>query len=237
MSQNEPIQPPAVPYGAPAAPAAPPQYGGPSQYGRPPEKKKPLLARWWFWAIVVVAAIIVIGSASGGNDAGGQPAGDDDVAQEQVADEGTASEAAEEAEEEPAEPEPHGIGDTVVLAGFEITVTSIETGVSSVGDQYLSEDAQGAFVLLGIEVTNTGASAETVLSSSFIVRDADDREFDASSTASIYLGDSGFSFEEINPGNTASGILAFDLPEGTAPQTLEFSPGWFGGENARIALG
>lgn len=219
----EGAQPPAAPYGAPTAPELPTQ-------SESAPKKKSILARWWFWVIVVVALFVVIGAINGAGGSG-EPAGggapQQDASQEP---------AEEDATEEEAEESLPGVGDTVVVDGFEITVTSVEGGVASVGNEYLSEDAQGEFTLVSVEVTNTGNSAETVLSSSFTVLDADAREFDASSTASIYLGDEGFAFEQINPGNTASGILAFDLPAGTDAQTLEFAPGFFGTNAVTIAL-
>ncbi len=216
MSKNEPetggsTPPPATPYGAPTAPGLPPESA--------PASKKPIFKRWWFWALAIVAVIIVITvvNSGGGSD---KPSG------------GTTPTAAPTAGETsaPAEPEETlpGIGDKVVIEGLEITVTSIETGRDSVGSGGLSEKAQGAFTLLGVSITNVGTTAETVISSSFIVLDDAAREFESSLTASLYLGGSGFAFEKINPGNTASGILVFDLPKGTDPKTLRFTPGFFG---------
>lgn len=233
MSHNEPAsvegaQPPASPYGAPTAPAPAPQDSA-------APKKKSILTRWWFWLIVVVVVIGIIGALSGAGDAE-EPADGGTVQEPATAgDDADAQEAEEPAVEEPEQEEQAaseearpGIGDTVTVGDFEVTVTSIESGVASVGSDFLSEDAQGAFTLLNVEVTNIGSSAETIFSSSFTVLDAAEREFDANSTASIYLGDSGFMFEQINPGNTARGILVFDLPADTVAETLEFSPGFFG---------
>ncbi len=226
MTNHEPAggtQPPASPYGAPTAPALPPQDAA-------APKKKSILKRWWFWLIIVIVVIGLINAVNGGGDAE-EPAGGGTAQEPSTSGDEDAHEQEPDAEEPegttPDQVHP-GIGDTVTVGDFEITVTSIETGVASVGGDYLSEDAQGAFTLLNVEVTNIGKSGETVFSSSFTVLDADEREFDAHSTASLYLGDSGFMFEQINPGNTAKGILVFDLPVDVVPEVLEFSPGFFG---------
>lgn len=218
MSQTDPPQPPSAPYGAPTTAVAP--------HGEHPPKKKSLLSRWWFWAIIAVALIVVVSAINAGGGSTEQPV-----------DEGTSQPPApeEEPEDVPEETAP-GIGDTVTTDGFEITVVSVETGVASVGNEFLNEDAQGAFTLVSVTVKNTGNSAETVFSASFTLRDAQAREFDASSTASVYLGDTGFAFEKINPGNTASGILVFDLPAGVSPQALEFSANLFGRDSVLIDL-
>ncbi|UWF77543.1 MULTISPECIES: DUF4352 domain-containing protein [Microbacterium] len=220
-----PAQPPAAPYGAPAAPVPPPA----------PERKRSVLTRWWFWVIAGVVVLGVVGAVAGGGDRSPESASAP-AAEKQAEDQPAEGAAEDQPAEEPAETPMPGIGEKVVMDGFEITVTSIETGVPSVGGEYASEQAQGAFTLLHIDVTNTGTAAETIISSSFTVRDAEGREFEAHPTASLYLQDTGFAFEQINPGNTASGIVVFDLPAGTAPHTLEFQPGMFGGKSVTIAL-
>jgi hypothetical protein len=178
----------------------------------------------------LAAAVVDAADEVGTDSSASAPVAERPAGEAPVADD----EAAEDAPVE--EPAPAGLGDTVVVDDFEITVTSVETGVPSVGNEYVSEEAQGAFTLLSIDVTNTGNSAETVISSGFTVRDPDGREFEASATASIYLEETGFVFEQVNPGNTASGVIVFDLPADIAPQTLEFQPGLFGGETAVISL-
>ncbi|GAA4284042.1 DUF4352 domain-containing protein [Brevibacterium daeguense] len=227
--------PPPAPYGHQTPPADQPgPYGTPNggypQGGFPPtppaQKKKPVYKRWWFWVAIVVFAIIV-GSCAGAGGSGtesdsdsgsAQPA--DEAAQEAGADEEPAPEAEEAVEQA-------GVGDTVSAGDFEVSVTEVEAGVSRVGDEFLNEEPQGQFVLVSMTITNTGDSAVMFTSSDVTLLDAEGRQHSADGAASMYIEDSNAFLEEINPGNTVEGIIAFDIPEGIEPQVLEFSGGLF----------
>ncbi|GAA2745331.1 DUF4352 domain-containing protein [Terrabacter aerolatus] len=113
------------------------------------------------------------------------------------------------------------VGQKVRDGQFEFTVTKVQKGVKSVGDQYLNEKAQGQFVLVNVTVSNIGDSAQTLSDSSQKVRDAKGREFSSDTAAAIYVKDNKVFLEEINPGNTVKGTLVFDMPKGTEPASIE----------------
>jgi hypothetical protein len=214
-----------------------PQHGtGPAQPGRKP--KKPLLKRWWFWVLAVLALFIAIGIAGGGGDdsatdtsasdqaADAQPA-DEAPADEDAAEEDTADEAADDSAEDA--PAAYGLGDAVPTGDWEITVADVETGVSEVGDQYLNSTAQGQYILVDVEVKNTGSEPSYFFEDNVKLLDDAGNTYATDSEASLYTTESGdvFLLEEINPGNTASGVLVFDVPADASPNVLEFQGGIF----------
>ncbi|WP_330475274.1 DUF4352 domain-containing protein [Terrabacter sp. C0L_2] len=113
------------------------------------------------------------------------------------------------------------VGQKVRDGQFEFTVTKVQKGVKSVGDQYLNEKAQGQFVLVNVTVSNIGDAAQTLSDSSQKVRDAKGREFSSDTAAAIYVKDNKVFLEEINPGNTVKATLVFDMPKGTEPVSIE----------------
>ncbi|XAS76601.1 DUF4352 domain-containing protein [Dermatophilaceae bacterium Sec6.4] len=113
-----------------------------------------------------------------------------------------------------------GIGAPVKDGNLQFVVTKVRTGVSQVGDEYLNQKAQGQYVLISITVTNVGKKSETFSDSDQKVQDAQGRTFSADSAAGIYLKDNQVLFETINPGNSARGVLAFDMPVGATPVSI-----------------
>ena len=93
--------------------------------------------------------------------------------------------------------------------------------------ELIGERADGVFVILDVEIENTGRTAEYLLDSEVKLLDNQRREF-STSIASIYLGEEAFLFEEINPGIKKRGKLVFDVP----PSLLEE-----GGLKIRIPTG
>jgi hypothetical protein len=122
-----------------------------------------------------------------------------------------------------------GIGDPVRDGKFEFTVTKVRTGVKKVGGEYLSTAAQGQFVLVSVTVENIGDEPRAFSASSQTMYDADDREFSADDSASIYLDDSNSFYTEINPGNKVKGVVVFDLPKGVSPARIELHDSMFSG--------
>lgn len=113
-----------------------------------------------------------------------------------------------------------GIGDTVRDGDLEFTVTKIATK-SRVGDDFLNKTAQGKFLLVHVRVTNIGDNAQTLSGERQTMIDSQGREFSADTGAAMYLGDAKTFWEEINPGNSVDGIVVFDVPKKTNPDTLE----------------
>lgn len=124
------------------------------------------------------------------------------------------------------------IGDKVRDGKFEFVVTSI-THQKSVGPSMLKETAKGRYAIVHLTVTNIGDEAQTLDDSAQYVYDTKGRKFSADSAADIALGgDSGESntwFEQINPGTTVKGRIAFDMPKTDKPVRIELHDSAFSG--------
>ena len=203
--------------------------GYPQQpYGqKPPKQKKPLLKRWWFWLLVVIV-VIAIASAlgGGGEDTGTSESGSSDA--QQSGESAEKKPAEKEAADKAAEEASYGIGDTVAADDWEITVAKVEDGVSQVGDEFLNAQAQGQFVQIELSVKNTGSEPNFFFEDDIKLGDNAGNTYSADSEAGIYAAENNILFlEEINPGNTADGVLVFDVPEDVDPSKLTFAGGLF----------
>ncbi|GEL94824.1 DUF4352 domain-containing protein [Cellulomonas composti] len=219
----------------------------PSGQPLPPPAAAPEPKRSWFarhkilTAIGVVAVVaIAVNVAQGGGDAADDAApGATTSAPAQDPTEAPADDATEPAddatEDAPKEPEEQpagdsaGIGTPVRDGKFEFTVTAVETGVPSVGDDILSLDAQGQFVLVHVTVTNIGDEAQYFDGSSQELVDTEGRTHSASTEAAIYLDDANSILDQINPGVSVEGTVVFDIPADATPATLVLHDSAFSG--------
>ena len=228
-------QPEAVPsYSTPALYAQPDQYTQQGQYGQPggpgapvPPAPQPPKRSWFARHKVLTGlaalALLVVGIVAVSD-------GDEDATAGGAAqDENAAGAPAEEAEAEPAD-DTAGVGDTAADGDFAFVVSEIETGVESVGDEYLGVEAQGQFVLVHLEVTNTGDEPQYFSDTDQMMVDTEGRQHSADSEAGIYVAENDvLLISEINPGNTASGVLVFDIPADAVPATVELHDSMFSG--------
>ena len=118
-----------------------------------------------------------------------------------------------------------GIGDPVRDGKFQFTVTSV-THATSVGDTAdgFGDTAQGEYAILHVTVTNISDQPQILNDSAQYVYDASGQKYDASSGADVDLnsgGPGGVFFNNINPGNTVRGELAFDMPLGVSAARAE----------------
>lgn len=217
------------------------QYPNPPFPGQPqpplaPVPRKSFFARHKvltvFLAILALVVVVSVASGLGGDE----PAGTTGT----VGTTGTGDAAAEgepdgQAPAAPEETVP-GIGTAVRDGKFEFTVTAVEPGVASVGDELLSVDAQGQFVLVHVTVTNVGDAAQMFDASSQKLFDAQGREHSADSTAGIYLGDANSFLNDINPGNSIQGVVVFDVPADAVPASIELHDSFMSG-GISVALG
>jgi hypothetical protein len=90
--------------------------------------------------------------------------------------------------------------------------------------------AQGEFVLVTIEVENIGDSARTFSDFNQYAYDAEDRRFEADTEAG-WEANAGTDvwLTDINPGNSVTGIVVFDVPPGTELVMLELHDSSFSG--------
>jgi hypothetical protein len=169
-----------------------------------PVKKK----RRWPWVLLAIAVVIgiIIATQSGKSTSSGATGGTSTSA---------------------GVPAAARIGTPVRDGKFEFVVTKVQSGQASIGDQYLNQKAQGQFVIVSVTVTNTAGEAQEFLGSTAKAFDASGREYSPSTSAAMYLKDSNSFIEQINPGNTVSGQVVFDVPKGTTLTGLELHDSLF----------
>ncbi|GGQ00559.1 DUF4352 domain-containing protein [Streptosporangium pseudovulgare] len=233
---GHPRQPGRPPHG-PQPQGQPPQYGPPPQYGSPPvhpqfvaaPKKKGGCLRAFVVGVVVLAGLVLVGVGvllSGGGDSPRS-----DTAASPGSDAGTSAPAGEAGKRAAA-----GIGDTVKDGKFSFKVTKVEKGVERVGDQYIGSNAQGQYVLVHVTVKNIGDEAQMFLDSAQKLLDTADREYDADSGAAVLgLKNSNAFLNNINPGNSVSGILLFDVPDDFRIKAIELHDSLFS-DGTQVAL-
>lgn len=229
-----------------------PEPGSPNPYGTPqqPLSKKELkvqkrmqkAARPWvarhkiLTGVIAVAGVAAVGSQMGGAEEDTQAAtAPAESSAPATQDSGVAAPAtegiavAEEAvvEEAPAEETGPQIDVPVQVGDLEVTVVGLEPGIASVGDEYFGAQAQGQFVRVDLSLTNTGDAGATFWEDDAVLVDSEGRQHSTSSD-SIYLDESeSWLLTEINPGNTATGALLFDIPADAEIDLLQVSPGIF----------
>ncbi len=224
MSQPVPI--------VPGDPSVPPQ----TQYAPPKKKSKAPLIIGIVAAVVlvlcggVVACIAVVGTAVNDaarslptgletNPAGGANPGASDPGPETTP----------PGNDDPA-PVAVGLNQPARDGKFEFTVTKVQCGVSQVGSGFLIKKAQGQFCKVYIKVKNIGDEARTFSDSNQYAYNAAGQRYDADGEAGIYLGEESNAFlEDINPGNSVSGIVIFDIPKGAKIVKLELHDSAFSG--------
>jgi hypothetical protein len=176
--------------------------------------------------IVPIILVVLIGfnTATGGNKGGNSSSSSS------TSDESNSSSNTEEAKIA-------GIGTAAVDGDLSFTISDVSCGKTSLGDQYLSVDAQGQFCLVAVQVENIGKEPQTMFGSNQKVFDSEGREFSSDSTASFYLKDgSDTLWEEINPGNTLKGTLIFDVPAGVKLTKAELHESMFS-SGVEVSLG
>jgi len=198
----------------PQQPQQPQQYPPPQQ----PKKKRGIgkilaLGCGGVFALVVVVIIIIV-AASGGGDNGdsGSTPGDDTGATEQQEGSPEEEEAPEEGGDETAEGVPED-------SDYDITIDSTERA-TTIGPEGLEEEAQGEYIVIEISFTNNGSEAVDIGSDAFSLQSADGTSYDGS-TDSTFM-ENALVYETVNPGNTYTGVVAYDVPEGTEIDSLVY---------------
>lgn len=169
--------------------------------------------------LVIVVAIVgaIVGSHNGTKTGAVASQGSSPGAPSQSSPGGTATQVA-------------GIGDPVRDGKFQFVINKV-THAKRVGNRYLGQTAQGEYTILHVTVTNIGSVAQNLDDSAQFVYDARGRKFSADSTADIYINGSSNSvfFNQINPGNSVRGKVAFDLPKGDTAVKAELHDSAFSG--------
>ncbi|MGC4773314.1 DUF4352 domain-containing protein [Micromonospora sp. DT44] len=129
----------------------------------------------------------------------------------------------------PAKPKAPGLGDKVRGGDFEFTVKSVKCGISQVGSEFLNTKAQGTFCRVSVTVKNVTKKAHTFhADGTLTAQDGTGREYEVDGEAGIYGNNDGQGFlDEINPGNSTTVNVFFDVPKGTKLKTITLDAGLF----------
>jgi hypothetical protein len=199
-----------------------PQYGGPPPQ---PPKKKHTVRNVFLIIAGVFVLLIVISIAVGGGGSKNTPA---------AASSPSASSKAAAPAKAAAAPKAASVGTAVRDGKFQFTITSVSQAKTA-GDTSdgLGDTAQGEYTILHVTVTNIGSEPQTLDDSSQYVYDASGRKYDASTDADLDLNSSSGAdsvfLNDINPGNTVKGQIAFDMPTGTKAVKAELHDSAFSG--------
>jgi len=122
----------------------------------------------------------------------------------------------------------YSVGDTIQAGDFKWKIvrssTATEIGEDLAGT-FFGEKADGIFIIVDVEVENTGKSANYLMDSYLKLIDDQGREFSADSAAAFYLKPQGSAlmFEQVNPGITKKGKIVFDVPVGLKVANMRIS--------------
>ena len=129
-----------------------------------------------------------------------------------------------------------GIGTPVRDGKFEFTVTAVVSGLSEVGDNpFLIEKAQGQFTIVTIAVLNTSDEPKGLSPDAQDMYDGEGRKFSADTSAAIGLEADVAFWDEINPGNSVTMKVVFDMPIDAVPAEIELHDSTFSG-GVRVSL-
>ena len=203
-------------------------------YANPPKKN-------WFLrhkVLTGLGALVLLGamaSALGGGGGKGTDAATSETStssstsQESSAGSSQAAAEPSQTKAEKQEKKDAGLNTPVRDGKFEFTVTKVQPGVKQIGDEYLNQQAQGQFVLITVTVKNIGDKPQTMFDSNQKLTDDQGRSFSPDSAAAIYLKNNDIWMKEINPGNTLTGTLVYDMPAGAKATKLELHDSMFSG--------
>jgi hypothetical protein len=213
------------PYAQQQPPYYPPpqqQYYPPQQQfyppQQPPKKKRHWVRNTFLGLAGFIVLIVIISVATNGGSNGTSAAGS----------------GAAPANAAPAAPHVAKIGTPVRDGKFQFTITSV-SHAKSVGDTAdgFGDTAQGKYTILHVTVTNISSQPQTLFDSNQYVYDANGRKYDVSMSADMDLnsvsGSDSVFVNDINPGNTVRGELAFDMPAGLKAVKAELHDSAFSG--------
>ncbi|NKY44284.1 DUF4352 domain-containing protein [Nocardia cerradoensis] len=131
---------------------------------------------------------------------------------------------------------PPGINTPVRDGKFEFVVTDVQTGIKEVGDNpYLHRTAQGAYTIVTMTVLNTSKVPYGFSPGNQDLYDTQDRKFSNDTAAAINLEADTSMYANINPGNTITAKVVFDLPADSQPDRIVLHDSMFSG-GATVSL-
>lgn len=111
---------------------------------------------------------------------------------------------------------------------FEFKVSDV-TSAQTIGDNsFMETRAQGAFVIFTIQVTNIGKETQNFFAINQKLIDSNGRKYSTSTEADMTLNQVA-SLGQINPGNSVTVKIAFDVPADIKMRALELHDSAFSG--------
>lgn len=167
----------------------------------------------WILPLAIIALIVIIGVGTSGGGNGGEQVASEGNGGEQTQDDGSGSDGSSGQQQRVPQGEPATDGQ------FTFTVQGLDCGATTIGEEPLTEEAQGQWCILTTTVENTGDEARSLSASSQYLYDEQGREFEAALPMAV--ADDTPIFEQINPGNSIEGSIYFDVPQDFAPAYVE----------------
>lgn len=202
-------------------------------------KKTPFYKKWWFILIVIIVVFGVIKGGSGSNSTKQEVASSSSAkttASEETA-QTKATEKNKNKEEETKVKEENKIGEVVKVGDVEYIVNS-KSMSQNVGGEF-GKNANGIYLILNVTVKNNGKKSITVTDDFFKLLKGD-TEYSTDSTAGIYENkEAKFFLSELNPENSITGNVVFDVNTETADASglqLQVQTGAFGTQRGKISL-
>ncbi|MEU6565275.1 DUF4352 domain-containing protein [Nocardia nova] len=136
----------------------------------------------------------------------------------------------------PPEPKVAAVGAEVRDGKFAFVVTDVQTGLKEIGDNpYLERTAQGMYTIVTMTVHNTSDVPRGFSPGNQDLYDAQNRKFGNDAAAAINLKADTSLYADINPGNTITAKVVFDLPADTQPDRIVLHDSMFSG-GATVSL-
>jgi hypothetical protein len=205
---------------APESEPEPPYAGAPPPFGQQPagadDRRKLII---WFGAacaalLAVLVAVVIYGVLINNNDTV-QISSAPSTSKSASPTKSSSSEAETTSESPTA---PSGSGGQASDSGLTFAITGTETAPSvQYQDAPVSKTAQGEFVIVHMTLLNSGDQQATFLGT-LQKLNAAGTNYSIDDEATAYLNGT---VAQLNPGDTADVAIAFDVPPGTSPDSLE----------------
>ncbi|QGG97924.1 DUF4352 domain-containing protein [Streptococcus dysgalactiae subsp. dysgalactiae] len=194
-------------------------------------QKKPFYKRIWFILLVSLIVIGALGNLGGKNDSKEATNATTKTSKNKVSDSATTTSKAT------TDKKIFKVGEPVKVGDIEYIVNSKSTA-QNVGGEF-GKNASAVYLILNVTVKNNGTKAVTVDSNFFTLLKGK-TEYSSDSSAGIYANDQAdFFLSEVNPENSISGNVVFDVTQETIDNPelqLQVQTGVFGTEKEVISL-
>lgn len=208
-------------------------------------KKTPFYKKWWFILLVVLIAYGAVtkggGSITSDNSTSDSTAKQTTSSTEQATNDKNGKTAVSE---ESKSDEKKSVAQAIPKIGEVTKVGDVEYIVNSksisqnVGGEY-GKTANGSYLILNVTVKNSGKKSITVTNDFFKLLKGD-TEYETDSVAGMYANEEGkFFLSELNPENSITGNVVFDLNAETANASelvLQVQTGVWGTQKGKINL-